>query len=568
MPRFQGLVLALFLLGPIPGTSQGYPVDPGLDVQHYAFSLTLRDSTDLIDGSTDMVVRFLEEGRTEFVLDLVGGEAEGSGGMDVLTVTTGGSPLAFEHRDDRLVVILPRASRVGADEIISIRYRGTPTDGLIIGTNKHGDRTFFGDNWPDRARHWLPVVDHVSDKATVEWLVTAPEDYEVVATGRLLERSDLPDGTEFTHWVSTVPIPPKVMVMGAARFAIRTVGQVGSVPIEAWVYPEDREAGFNDFAVAEQVVQFFQELIGPYPYAKLANVQSRTRYGGMENAGNIFYSERAVRGDGSNEGLIAHEIAHQWFGNSVTESDWPHIWLSEGFATYLTHVYMAAQQDPERLAEGLARDRQTVARFFSQAPRMPLVPATYDDPGELLNQNAYQKGSWVLHMLRRALGEDHFWNGIREYYRRFRDGNASTHDLQTVMEEVSGRPLAAFFHQWTKVPGHPVLAAEWSYDEAEGALNVRIRQSQASESPFQFPLEIGARTPDGGWVTAGTAEVTEVDQTFSLPLDQEPLEVAMDPGVWLLHEGSMQKAGHRTQLGLGGWKGKLQPGNERQHEHR
>jgi len=245
--------------------------------------------------------------------------------MEVHGVTQEGDPVKFTHSGDRLTVTLGSPPSSEEQRTYSISYQGTPADGLIIGTNRWGERTFFGDNWPDRARHWLPTVDHVSDKATVEWVVTAPEDYEVVGTGTLVERSDLPDGTELTHWASDVPIPPKVMVMGAARFAIRTTGYVDGIPIQAWVYPRDREAGFLDFAQAEKAVRFFHERVGPFPYEKLANIQSQTRYGGMENAGNIFYSEGAVRGDLSNEGLIVHEVAHQWFGDSVTELDWNHI---------------------------------------------------------------------------------------------------------------------------------------------------------------------------------------------------------------------------------------------------
>ena len=234
-------------------------------------------------------------------------------------------------------------------------------------------------------------------------------------------------------------------------------------------------------------MRFFHERVGPFPYAKLANVQSKTRYGGMENAGNIFYSERSVRGDLSNEGLIVHEIAHQWFGDSVTELDWNHIWLSEGFATYFTHLYNEEYYGRERLAQGLMRDRNTVSGFFSQHPDQALVALQLTDPNEMLNRNAYQKGSWVLHMLRRQVGDDAFWSGIREYYRRFRDGYALTEDLQAVMEEVSEQDLGEFFHQWVYTPGHPILEGQWSYDSASGSLHLSITQAQETGTVFHFP---------------------------------------------------------------------------------
>jgi len=533
------LTALLLLIGPAGG--QTYPRDWNLDVLHYRFHLTLSDTTDRIQGRTDLTVRFREEGRTGFALDLVGRGADGDTGMVVLGVARGGEDIQHRHEGDRLFISLSTPSRAEEERTFTVTYQGIPGDGLIIGTNRYGDRTFFGDNWPDRARHWLPTVDHVSDKATVEWLVNAPEDYEVVATGALVERSDLTDGTEFTHWVSGVPVPPKVMVMGAARFAIRTTGYVGNIPIQAWVYPQDREAGFHDFSQAERAVGFFQDRIGPFPFEKLANVQSKTRYGGMENAGNIFYSERAVRGDGSNEGLIVHEIAHQWFGDSVTEADWNHIWLSEGFATYFTHLYNEHFYGRDRLVQGMGRDRATVIRFLTQNPDLALVPPGYEDPGELLNRNAYQKGCWVLHMLRRVMGDDPFWSGIREYYDTFRDKTASTEDFRKVMEAASGLDLERFFHQWAFIAGHPVLEGTWTYDNSSGHLNVTIEQTQPRDFTFHFPLDLAVVSESGGVEAVSTVEISQKRQTFSFPADTEPSSVILDPDTWLLFEGGLTK---------------------------
>lgn len=518
-----------------------YPRDWAIDILHYRFNLTLSDSSNEILGRADVTVGFVEDGSEGFVLDLVGPATGAGTGMEVLGVSRNGDPVQYTHTGDRLAVILLSPSSGGEQRTYSISYRGTPADGLIIGTNRWGERTFFGDNWPDRARHWLPTVDHVSDKATVEWVVTAPEDYEVVGTGILLERSDLPDGTELTHWASDVPIPPKVMVMGAARFAIRTTGYVDGIPIQAWVYPRDREAGFLDFAQAEKAVRFFHERVGPFPYEKLANVQSKTRYGGMENAGNIFYSENAVRGDLSNEGLIVHEIAHQWFGDSVTELDWNHIWLSEGFATYFTHLYREVNYGRDQLVEGLRRDRATVSGFFSQHPDQALVALQLTDPNEMLNRNAYQKGSWVLHMLRHEVGDEAFWSGIREYYGRFRDGSALTEDFQAVMEEVSGQDLQGFFHQWVYVPGHPMLEGRWSYDTASETLSISVTQTQETGAVFHFPLDIGLVSADGSRQLLETVQIHEGTQTFTFPLTSAPADVVLDPDTWLLFEGGVSK---------------------------
>ena len=552
MFRFlTAVLLAGFLTAPA-GSLHVFPVsrallqdawapDPNraqpIDVLHYLFDLTLSDANDEIHGRAEVTVRFLETGLEGFSLHLVGVEGGSNTGMEVVEVSRRGVPLDFVHAADRLAIPLPSPSRTGEEDTFQVLYRGIPRDGLIIGDNMHGDRAFFGDNWPNRARHWLPTVDHPSDKATVEWLVTAPAHYDVVGTGRLLERKGLGEGMEFTHWSSTVPISTKVMVMGAARFAHGVIGHVDTIPIQAWVYPQDSLAGFHDFARAEEAVRFFQDHVGPFPYAKLANVQSKTRYGGMENAGNIFYSERAIRGDGTNEGLIVHEVAHQWFGDSVTESDWPHLWLSEGFATYFTHLYDEATYGRESLEEGMLRDRRTVRRFLAQRPALALVPADVTDPYELLNENAYQKGSWVLHMLRREVGDSTFWAGIRNYYRVFRDQTADTDEFQGIMEEVAGRELGWFFQQWVHEPGHPVLEMDWSYREETGTLALQIRQVQETGATFRFPLDIGLVYPGRETEAAGTLVVDTRESTFTIPVRGRPEDLILDPDCWLLFEG-------------------------------
>jgi len=555
----KALTVLLIFCGSIPPRAQAQINGPPseIDILHYRFELTLSDESDRIRGQAEVVLRFLEEGPGAFSLDLIGPEAGSKTGMAVLAVSLEGVPIGFRQQGNRLNILTGTANEAGDEGTVQITYEGIPGDGLIIGVNEFGDRTFFGDNWPNRARHWLPTHDHPSDKATVEWVVTAPARYRVVGTGSLVERRAMGDRLARTHWKSSVPVSTKVMVMGAARFAIRETGTVGATPIEAWVYPQDSLAGFRDFARAEEAVRFFEERVGPFPYAKLANVQSKTRYGGMENASNIFYAERAVRGDGRNESLIVHEVAHQWFGDSVTESDWRHLWLSEGFATYFTHLFNEEHYGSERLREGMRRDRRTVVRFLRERPRLALVPAEAHDPNELLNDNSYQKGGWILHMLRRTLGDDVFWRGIRDYYTEFRDGTATTGDFQQVMERTSGEDLEWFFRQWAFQAGHPVLKVEWEHDPSSGTLDLQVRQVQDTGTLFRFPLDIGVSLPDGSEKAVGSVDVVPDagPQRFSLPLQLSPRDVILDPDCWLLFEGEVA-GGNRTAVTSSAAKGR------------
>ena len=450
------------------------------------------------------------------------------------------APLPFEHEGDALSIALPTASKADQRLSIEVEYAGVPADGLVISTNKHGARTFFGDNWPNRARNWLPTIDHVSDKATVEFVVTAPAHYRVIGSGVVIEESALDHGRRLTHYRSETPMATKVMVVGIARFAVDDVGQVAGIPISSWVYPEDRDAGFSDYRKAVDIVAYFTEHIGEFPYAKLANVQSTTRYGGMENAGNIFYAENSVTGTGSNEGLIAHEVAHQWFGDSVTEGDWYHIWLSEGFATYFTQLYFEHAYGRERMNAALIAQRGAIAQYARRNPHAPVIDTTIVDLNRLLSTNSYQKGGWVLHMLRRQVGTDAFWEGIRTYYHDHRDANALTSDLQVAMESASGEKLGWFFDQWLRRPGQPVIEATWTVGD-RGTVSVTVEQKQDGHA-FRFPLDIGFKTDDGGateQLQVVTFDVTERRQTFNVTVSGAIADAELDPNVWLLMEGEI-----------------------------
>jgi aminopeptidase N len=292
---------------------------PGVDVLNYDFSLTISDSTNRIKGET--TIRFTRaDDRQTVWFDLVEAKSDtAGGGMRVLDVRLpDGKTVPFSHRNDRVFINLPPAP--GQPTSVIISYTGTPARGLIISRNKFNERTFFGDNWPNNARNWIPVVDHPSDKATCSFTVNAPATYRVIANGKFQGESPLSNGRKQTRWVENTPIPTKVMVIGAARFSVQEVGAVSGVPVQSWLYPNDSQKGFIDYRPAKEILQYFIDKVGPYSYEKLANVQSTTVFGGMENASCIFYNEKIIVGkkDSDVEALLAHEIAHQWFGNSAT----------------------------------------------------------------------------------------------------------------------------------------------------------------------------------------------------------------------------------------------------------
>jgi len=524
-------------LGATSAIADTYSRIGSVDALNYTFRVTLADETDEVAAEATIDLRLVSDGVTEVRLDLVGLSPENGRGMTVEAVTSGvGNPLRFAHEANQLRIQLGKPSAAEQRIQLTVRYRGTPASGLRIGPNKYGERTFFSDHWPDKARHWLPTIDHPYDKATGEFVVTAPAHYQVVSNGLLLEETDLPGGRRRTHWKQSVPIATWLYALGVARFAVQHVGEFDGKPIQLWLYPQDRDAGFRDFGEpTRHSLAFFRERIGPYPYEKLANVQSASVQGGMECASAIFYGEDRVKGQGALARLVAHEVAHQWWGNAVTEGDWDDVWLSEGFATYFTLLFVEHAYGRDQLLEELRTSRKTILAFEEKNPGYRIVHDNLSDMSKVITSHTYQKGAWTLHMLRGIVGTDPFWTGIREYYRRYRDGNASTDDLRRVMEETTGLDLSWFFQQWLYREGIPRLRGGWRYDAAAGQIEIELAQTQPGP-PFRLPLEVGLSRSGGSASRIERLDLAEARQTFRIPVPGKPASVVLDPNLWILME--------------------------------
>jgi aminopeptidase N len=494
------------------------------DVQHYIFNLSLNDENNKIEGETLITVDFKDEAK-KFSLDLI--SSSGAYGMNVTGVYEDSLQANYEYKNDKIIINLtPDGPNT---KTFKIQYHGVPQRGLVIDTTKFGQRSFFGDNWPNLARHWLPSVDHPYDKASVEFRITAPEHYDVVATGKKMEESNLGNGFKLTSYKEPAPVAMKVVTIGVTKFATKLLDTVEDIPVSAWVYPENRLEGFSDYNVAVAVLNYFIKNVGPYSYAKLANMQAKTQWGGLENAGTISYFENSVTGKNEVEGLIAHEIAHQWFGNSATENSWNHVWLSEGFATYFAILYQESVYGNEKRKAELLLDRNQIIDFYKKKPS-PIVDNSIKDPLKVLSVNTYQKGGWFLNMLRHKLGDATFWEGIRTYYRSYQNANVMTDDFRKVMEEVSNENLEGFFEQWLFTKGHPELKWSWKYKKRK----VEIDITQIQEVPFKFPLEIGIIT--NGKVKIEKVYINERSEAFELAVDTKPDKIVLDPELWLLFE--------------------------------
>lgn len=524
--------------------TDSYPKNSKIDVINYIFNIELSDNTDEIHCETTIDLRFLDYGVDKLRLDLINISPKlKNRGMIVSSVKSNDVELKFTHENDELWIYFNKSSEINQRSTYTIKYKGIPASGLKIGNNKHGDRTFFSDNWPNRARHWLATIDHPYDKAMCEFIVTAPDHYQVVSNGLKIEETNLDENKKLTHWKQSVPIAVWLYVLGVADFAVQYVDEFDGKSIQTWVFKQDRDAGFYDFAKpTKKVLEFYSSYIGPFPYEKLANIQSNSVSGGMEAASAILYSDKSVKGDRNTRwrNVVIHEIAHQWFGNSVTEYDWDDVWLSEGFATYFTLLFIEHEYGREEFVNGLISSQKRVDAFHKKYPMYTIVHDNLKDMNKVTSSQTYQKGSWILHMLRGVLGTEVFWKAIQEYYKRYRDINASTDDFKRVVEEVSGKDLSVFFKQWLYNPGTLKLEGTWSYDKRRGQVILDINQVQKDGSLFEMPLEIGIEFENESQKLE-KINLKRKTNIFKLKVNKEPKNIILDPNLWVLMNVNFKK---------------------------
>jgi aminopeptidase N len=499
-----------------------------LDVLHYDLKINLFEKQNKIVVNEEVTIQFLQKSDS-FQLDLVG-RFEDSLGMKISSITSDNQPISFKQYTDKVTFYVSSISK-GDKKMFSIQFEGIPTDGLIIGQNKFGDRTFFADNWPMRAKHWFACVDHPSDKAMVKMEIIAPKGYEVVSNGMEISFTTSHPQNTSINFETKIPIPTKVIVFGAANFEKQTLPRKkNQVEITNFVYPQDKEKGFKDFEQADTILAYFEAHIGKFPFEKLYNVQSTTMYGGMENAGCIFYDEKAITGKGTINELIAHEIVHQWFGNSASELDWPHLWLSEGFATYLTDLYIEDHKGKGAFLSQMRKQRDAVIRFNTKN-KLPLKDTISTNTQDMLNTNAYQKGAWVLHMLREQVGKEVFWKAIASYYDTYKFSNARSIDFIRVFEKVSNQKLKQFYEEWICQAGHPVISSK--LEQETGKIKIKFIQNQAEN--FHFSLEFLVLYDDN---TSETKTLVFNDKEINLEwlTSKKVTSIKLDPNFKLLFE--------------------------------
>ena len=509
--------------------------------EHYLVNITLNDQlTEISSASARINVRILKPTR---VIDLDFGE------LTVDRVTVSSKAVEFTHKEGKILVALPEQAQAGDTLPLTVEYHGKPKDGLILTKDKDGNAAAVGDNWPDRVHYWIPTLDHPSAKATVTFNITAPANQEVVANGKLDHVETTATGQRTWTFSEGAPIPPYCMIIAVGQFA-KVQAVAGAItPLSYYVPLSERDLAQKGFSPAGPVLEYFTNTVAPYPYEKLGLIVGATRFGGMENSSAIVFTSNLFNraatpsigmsarfGVPSNTvSLIAHEIAHQWFGDSVTESTWSDLWLSEGFATYFAALFVQRFEGEDAFRASLNNAALTVFAY-EKKKLVPIFDRDTENLMELLNANNYQKGAWVLHMLRSQLGDDAFFSGIKNYYSSHKHSTASSEDLRAALEKASGKDLRTFFARWVYDSGHPQyeLAYYWL-----GQRELRIVLSQRQPgNVFTDPVPVTISTASG----KRDIVLKPTGKLFieRVPLRQKPTGVEVDPHNVLLDETTIK----------------------------
>jgi len=509
-----------------------YAPDREIDILHLTLDVTPDFQQRTVSGSATWKFKPIAKAFAELKLDAIE--------QTVASVTSTEKVLGYQVTDEKVIVTFAEAIPAGKEASVTVRYSAQPQKGLYFRTPELGykpeDMHIWTQGEADEARHWYPCYDYPNEKFTIEMICHVPDGIVVLANGRKTGEEKDANGLVAVHWLQDKPIVNYLLALVAGKLkAIED--KHGDLSMRFWTPATEIEHAANSFVDTKPAMEFFEKEIGvPYPWDKYdqACIQDY-HWGGMENVSLTTLNINTIfpkdfENLRSSQGLVAHELAHQWFGDLVTCKDWSHIWLNEGFASFYDLLYTEHKDGRDEFLYRLYEDRKSLTSSTNTVKS--IVWRKYGDPVEQFDSLAYGKGSWVLNMLRNQLGPELYRQCIKTYVERHKFGNVVTDDLRAVVEELSGRSFDQFFDQWVYHTGFPRLDVDYSWDERAKLAKLTVRQTQAvSENVplFNFPLPVRFKMKSG--VVERVITVKEKSEDFYIPLEAQPELVRLDPNV-------------------------------------
>lgn len=513
------------------------------DAQHYRIKLTFDLDKKKFWGSNTITLKPLRDDFEECVLD-----------AEELSVTSvagqTGTPLQFKQTEKQLIVRLSRSYDYGDEIKFCVEYQSTdPQYGLFFddATADHPQMVTTV-SWPEYAHHWIPCYDYPNDKVTQETIVTVNDGLKVLSNGKLFRvDEDEEKRIKTYHWLQDLPHSTYLFLLAIGPFSI-IQDALGSLPVNYWVYEKDVEDAEWIFKKTPCMIDFFNKIFGyDYPWAKYDQVISPRMGGGAENTTATLLGEEVIHNkraeqDFSWDRIIAHEIAHQWWGDLITLRSWEHTWLNESFATYSDYLYTSYDKGQEEGAYDLLGKKNQYLREAHTRYMRPIVFDRYDRPQQNFDSHTYPKGAAVLHILRFILGDKPFFQTLKHFLHKHNFRVVDTHDFMVSVKEATGQNMDWFFEQYIFKPGHPVFDVSYKWDEPSRKVKLKVRQVQDTSKGvpvYKTPVMIGIHTQNGRF--SEKIWIEEQEQDFEFAVKEKPLMVRFDEGNYLLKEWTFKK---------------------------
>ncbi len=532
----------------LPGARPQYGPDKVVAVEHIDLHLTPHFADESLEGVCTMTVRALDEAVPRLTLDAV--DLEVSRVDRRSDDAQEARELTFTTRQGKLDIEFEPSIAPGECATFAVRYRvAKPRHGLFFVKPSDARPDKIAHAWTQSqdqyARYWFPCLDYPHEKQPTSTTIVVPKGMFALGNGELIERRD-EDGRTVFRYRQDVPHSTYLMTMVAGPFVEVASEKSGrnAVPVYYYVLPGREGDGERSFGATPKMMELFERRIGtPYPYARYSQIAvTDFIFGGMENTSATTQTDRTLHDevahiDFSSDPLVAHELAHQWFGDLLTCRDWAHAWLNEGFATFMEAVWREADLGYDEYVYDIFECLTAYLREDSDRYRRPIVCNTFRDPIEIFDRHLYQKGAAVLHMLRGELGESRFWRAVAQYVRDNAQRNVETIDFVRAIEQATGRNLRGFFSQWVFREGHPKLEVRATFDAARKVATVTVDQIQtiaAEHPPYEFDVEIALVPAELAKERRIRTRVERQRETIAVPLDFEPQLVRFDPGAFIL----------------------------------
>lgn len=531
----------------LPTSRPHYAPDREFDSTHIKLEVALDLPGKAVDGVCTTTLRAFHDGAREVVFDAVD--------MKIKGVSVGSKKCRHTYEKKKLTVTLARAYRAGEEAAVAVKYRVVkPKLGIyFIAPEKAYPDTptqVWTQGQDEYSRYWYPCHDSPQEKATTEMVATVPDDFTAVSNGGLVSVSmDRAKKTKTFHWKMAIPHSTYLVTLAAGRW-VEIRDSWGGIPITYYTEKERAKQAKLVFGKTPKMVKFFSEAIGvKYPYEKYAQVAAANFiYGGMENTSAttqtdlVLCDERALA-ENWHEGLVAHELAHQWFGDLLTCKDWSHAWLNESFATYFDALFDEHDHGDASFRYHMLGNARNYVGEDKERYRRPIVTNVYKEPSDIFDRHLYEKGSCVLHMLRYVLGDKLWWRSINTYVTDNAGKSVETLDLINAIEKATGKNLRWFFDQWIFKAGHPEYKATYTWDAKKKEASVWVVQSHRTDAEtglFKMPIVFDFEMA-GGRKRSFKETVEKKEQTFRWKLPSEPKLFRFDPGNWILKHAAVVK---------------------------